>query len=442
MRQFLFGLSVAALGWWIWSSWDGEAGQVAEAGPQPGAPASGGPGGAADLVSALRGDETGAGAPSSPLAVGAPDPDAETPAAEAPDGNLPDGKLPDGKDPQIQAAFEVLVAQIENGDEAARGQALRVLGDPALWPEHRSRLRELLQLDAAEDASDRQLTDTLGGGKATAAQLDQALVRLGTGNGFLHSAEGRDLGQRVLELLAQADDETATAAGSRLLERCMQGTLENDDDEALAFVMDAYRQHRERADRFLCDPANLARARSYTVQSGNTLGSIASRFRKEGIMVDQACLAILNRIHNPDAIQVGQRIKVPVDPIGAVLEKRSYLFAVYVGDSILRLYRVGHGTGSKTPVTKFRVSEKLENPDWNPPGGGVVPYGHPDNILGDYFMKFEHPSYTGFGAHGTPQPETIGTMSSMGCIRMYKPDIEELCCLLPRGAVVEIRETR
>ena len=50
-------------------------------------------------------------------------------------------------------------------------------------------------------------------------------------------------------------------------------------------------------------------------------------------------------------------------------------------------------------------------------------------------------SYTGFGIHGTPQPDTICTMSSAGCIRMFAPDIDELFRLLPAGAKVEIRAT-
>jgi lipoprotein-anchoring transpeptidase ErfK/SrfK len=35
-------------------------------------------------------------------------------------------------------------------------------------------------------------------------------------------------------------------------------------------------------------------------------------------------------------------------------------------------------------------------------------------------------------------PDTIGTMSSMGCIRMLAPDIAELFQLLPRGAKVQV----
>ena len=97
--------------------------------------------------------------------------------------------------------------------------------------------------------------------------------------------------------------------------------------------------------------------------------------------------------------------------------------AVYVGDTIVRLYWVGHGKDDCTPETTFVVLEKQEKPDWYGPGR-LVPYGHPDNVLGDYFVKFRHESFTGFGAHGTSEPETIGTQSSAGCIRMADADIE------------------
>ena len=56
-------------------------------------------------------------------------------------------------------------------------------------------------------------------------------------------------------------------------------------------------------------------------------------------------------------------------------------------------------------------------------------------------MLFRSPSYSGFGAHGTPMPETIGTMSSAGCIRMYDNDIEELYKVLPRKAKVVVRDS-
>jgi lipoprotein-anchoring transpeptidase ErfK/SrfK len=62
-------------------------------------------------------------------------------------------------------------------------------------------------------------------------------------------------------------------------------------------------------------------------------------------------------------------------------------------------------------------------------------------VLGDYFVKFEHASYTGFGAHGTSDSASIGTMASRGCIRMRAADIQEVFEVMPRGCQVEIRAT-
>jgi lipoprotein-anchoring transpeptidase ErfK/SrfK len=71
----------------------------------------------------------------------------------------------------------------------------------------------------------------------------------------------------------------------------------------------------------------------------------------------------------------------------------------------------------------------------------VIPFGHPDNILGNYFVKFEHQSFQGYGAHGTPEPETIGTMASAGCVRMLDGDIREFFRVIPRGTPVHVRAT-
>ena len=466
MRQFLFGLSAAALAWWLWSPSNIEANSPA------GSPAAGAANGGSasrgqdpqsgdqvpDFGAMLRGSvpatssapagarPTGANGAALRVDAGNSGPNAKVAAANpVPEGQGPAGQDPaaKGRDANVQAAFEQLVARIKTGDEAARGQALRVLGMAQLWPEHRDQLRTLLGLptDGGGQAATSALGAQIAGDTMGTAEVDKALAALGSGNGFLHSVDGRRLGKRVLELLANLDDAAATQAGTALLERCMQGDLSNGDREALEFVNAAYEVYRVRADRHLCDPANLAKAHSYTVKRGDSLGAIAGRYRRQGIAVDEGSLAVLNRIHNPNAIQIGQRIKVPVEPIRAVLEKRSFMLAVYVGERILRTYRVGHGENGKTPVTTFTVMEKLKDPDWYAPDGRVIASGNPENILGSYFIKFKNDSYTGFGAHGTPMPETIGTESSMGCIRMYDADIEELFKLLPRGAEVEVRDS-
>ena len=51
-------------------------------------------------------------------------------------------------------------------------------------------------------------------------------------------------------------------------------------------------------------------------------------------------------------------------------------------------------------------------------------------------------SFDGFGAHGTPEPESIGTMASAGCIRMLDADIAEYFQFVPRGSKVVVRSSR
>ena len=54
-------------------------------------------------------------------------------------------------------------------------------------------------------------------------------------------------------------------------------------------------------------PAFASNARTHTVRSGDTLWSIARRY---GVSLD--VLASVNRLANPDALQLGQRIVIPV----------------------------------------------------------------------------------------------------------------------------------
>lgn len=403
MRQFVFGLLVAALAWWGWSA---HAASRAAAAGDPGS------GGAVRLDLAQVNPERADVAPR-PLLAGSRGPE----------------------EVAIQEAFDRLATQIEQGEAGARERGLAVLARSDLWPEHRERLQELLGRQGSPAPSAAGTTPGAEG-------IEGALQRLGTNNRFLHTAEGRRYAAQALQLAAALPDEEALAALTRILELSMRGPIAIGDTAAREIVDSGYRALRPRADRVLCDPANLTRARSHTLASGESLAVVAARFRREGIAIDEHSLAILNRIHNPNAVQAGQRIRVPTDPIHAVVEKRSFLMAVYVGASMLRLYWIGHGADGKTPVAEFAVAEKLKDPEWYAPDGGVYAPGHPKNILGKYFLKFTHPSYTGFGAHGTPMPETIGTMSSMGCIRMYDQDIEELFRLLPRKAKVVVRDSQ
>ncbi|MBL8730527.1 MAG: L,D-transpeptidase family protein [Planctomycetes bacterium] len=402
MRQFLLGLLVAGLAWWIYATWfvdpvvggadAGGAAGVAEGRRDPAAPPL-------DLTRMLGAAPTAA-----------------------------TGPLP-------------LDASARKGSEAPPASAGGLNGIDELLPRVAQRDADAITLAWTALATGRGGADRQRLADALAAPADDfaaMLSLLGTNNAFLHSAEGRANGGKVLAAALSMPDAEACTAASLLLALSLRGRIERGDTEVRAFVENAYRQHRIRVDRWLCDPANVARSRSHTVEKGDSLARIAAKFRREGVQVEDGTLAVLNRIHNPNAVQIGQKIKVPIDPIFAVIEKRSYSMAVYLGEHLLRLYWVGHGENDKTPVTEFTVAEKQPRPEWTAPDGQRYPYGHPNNILGEYFIKFRHDRYTGFGAHGTPMPDTIGTMSSMGCIRMLAPDIAELFQLLPRGAKVQV----
>jgi nucleoid-associated protein YgaU len=413
MRQFLLGLLAAAGLWWLYDSWIGE-GALAHSGDA--SPAGEGASGAPTLDDLIRVDAP-ADAPG-----GSPPGDAEK--REVPD--VPVARPLDGgaqrEDQGLAERWAEFATGVEAGDATVIATSWAALADGRGAESSRHRLASLLAAG----------TDDPG----------QLLARLGSNNAFLHSVEGRQHAARVLAAIAPLPDDKGLALATRLVEVCMRGPIPKEATDAKAAVDTIYAHLKVRADRWLCDPANVAKARSYTVAKGDSLSKIAGKFRREGLRVEEGTLAILNRIHNPNALQVGQRIKIPVDPLHVIVEKASFLMAVYVGDQMLRLYWVGHGADDKTPAAEFSVGTKVAHPDWTAPDGKVYAYGQPGNILGDYFIKFAHEQYTGFGAHGTPQPESIGTMSSMGCIRMLAADIAELYRLLPVGARVEIRDTK
>lgn len=391
MRRLFFIAVVAALVWWVYGQWNAAPAQ-AEQPPGDVAPAS---------LDGVLG-QSGSAVPA--RAEPPPQPLVAAPPAEVAPGTV---------------GIDELLARLQQRDATAIPQAWAVVAKGA----GKDRERVLAALAPAGD------------------DFPALAAALGSDNTFLHSKEGRDVATKAAAAAMAQPDPGAVAAATQLLDVMLRGRIAREDSVQRQLVDEIYRQHRVRVDRWLCDPANVASARSYTVAKNDSLARIASRFRKEDIKVEDGTLAVLNRIHNPNALQVGQKIKVPVAPICAVVEKRSFSLAIYVGEQLLRLYWVGHGEHDRTPVAEFSIGEKQPKPDWTAPDGNVYAYGNPKNILGEYFIKFLHESYVGFGAHGTPMPETICTMSSAGCLRMLAPDIAELFKILPRGAKVAVRST-
>jgi lipoprotein-anchoring transpeptidase ErfK/SrfK len=112
-----------------------------------------------------------------------------------------------------------------------------------------------------------------------------------------------------------------------------------------------------------------------------------------------------------------------------VIRRESRRLYLYRNMTFVRRFPVAVGTSQyPTPAGRFRVVTKERHPTWDPPnspwaaGLGPVPPG-PSNPLGTRWIGTSAP---GIGIHGTPQPWTVGTRASHGCIRMYMRDVEWL----------------
>jgi lipoprotein-anchoring transpeptidase ErfK/SrfK len=123
--------------------------------------------------------------------------------------------------------------------------------------------------------------------------------------------------------------------------------------------------------------------------------------------------------------------KVTRDSFGSVIVIRrgSNLLTLYDGMKQVRQFGVATGQARyPTPLGRFEIVVKWENPWWYPPdsdwaeGQEPVPPG-PGNPLGTRWMGISSP---GVGIHGTPDGGSIGYSVSHGCIRMQIPEAEWL----------------
>ena len=173
----------------------------------------------------------------------------------------------------------------------------------------------------------------------------------------------------------------------------------------------------------------------YTIRSGDYLGKVAAKFN-----TPVALIAVANGITDPTRIRVGQEL--------LLLDGNAHRFALEVSKSrndlvvtldgaFFKRYRVATGVGGKTPVGTFKIVDKIEHPAWHVAGRTPIPYGDPENLLGTHWLALD---VEGYGIHGTWAPESIGSQSSDGCVRLLNDDVKELYTILPKGTAVTIVE--
>src|ERR1700722_4257516 len=96
--------------------------------------------------------------------------------------------------------------------------------------------------------------------------------------------------------------------------------------------------------------------------------------------------------------------------------------AVIENGAVKKIYPIAVGKNSTpSPTGSFLIVDRVVDPTYYH-ANAVVPPG-PHNPLGTRWMGL---SERGYGIHGTDVPRSIGKAASHGCIRMARPDLEEL----------------
>lgn len=159
----------------------------------------------------------------------------------------------------------------------------------------------------------------------------------------------------------------------------------------------------------------------YVVQSGDVLARIAKQFNTNYELIMRINEKPTARLH------IGERLKILTGKTKILISKNDFTLTLLLNGRYVKQYPIATGKDNKTPEGVFEVKNKMKEPTWYAPEGGVFPYGHKENILGSRWIGFkDKPNLYGFGIHGTTLPETIGTASSNGCVRMLNSDVEEL----------------
>ncbi len=145
----------------------------------------------------------------------------------------------------------------------------------------------------------------------------------------------------------------------------------------------------------------------------------------------------MNNIPDLNKVAFGKTIKIVQGPFHVVVDRKRFLMSVYLGDVLVRTYRVGLGNADRqTPTGLWLVKLKQVNPEWTDPETNkkYLP-NDPENPLGERWIAMEGleglaKEQTGFGIHGTIEPDKIGQAASRGCIRLHNKDVEELYDML------------
>lgn len=177
---------------------------------------------------------------------------------------------------------------------------------------------------------------------------------------------------------------------------------------------------------------------TYRVQPGDRLTDIAASHK-----VPYQMLMKINNITSDKGLRSGQTIKVVNGPFHAVAYKSAYIMDLYLQNIYVKSYKIGIGKeGHDTPAGLWRVKVggKMLKPTWtDPETGHTYRAEDPNYPLGSGWIALDGidsrtRGISGIAIHGTKDETTIGTKSSLGCLRLYNGELTEVYDLLEPGA--------
>ena len=122
--------------------------------------------------------------------------------------------------------------------------------------------------------------------------------------------------------------------------------------------------------------------------------------------------------------------RTTVVPGSIVVDRENRFLYLIDANNSARRYGIGIAQECLKGGSLFRVTNKLEWPDWRPSGANtkdadalLAAAGRPGSPLGARALLLDKP---GLLIHGTNSPKTIGHLVASGCIRLVNDDVEDL----------------
>jgi lipoprotein-anchoring transpeptidase ErfK/SrfK len=195
---------------------------------------------------------------------------------------------------------------------------------------------------------------------------------------------------------------------------------------------------------------------SYVIASGDTLEGRKGIERSNELHVPEGMLMRINGIADARRIRAGDGLTLLKGPFHAIVDKNDFTMDVYLEREglpkvFIKRFKVGLGKQGSTPEGEWTVGDKTEKQYWYaPPSSGLngaIPYGSPDYALGTKGLwiglkgaEGATQNFRGLGIHSTNKPDSIGTMDSLGCIRLGDTDIDSIYKMLyPTWSTVTIQ---